>query len=224
MQLFKKSTIFVGAWWHRCAHLPRESITFSSLFHVYNVLDTLFWHRKRRFSADTQVQPRPKRLAKPCKTLGTLLIFQKRWSFRSSVVTLMCAPLARNWYYFLTFSNVSAIWHTLLVNIMHGLKGRHRMSKILKMIRWSLMMIEIIRVIVDIGCPMGYGLVVSGRRWHPWQAYPYSCKVFNWLHAQHIDGGTWGNGITYDMGERVRKHIKTEGNSVTYDMGGRVGL
>ena len=83
-------------------------------------------------------------LSKPCKTLNTSFIFQKRCSFRASVVTSMCVPLARNQYYFFTFSNVSRIWSTFLACVMIGSNGRHNVSKILTVFDWSLTTIEII--------------------------------------------------------------------------------
>ena len=40
---------------------------------------------------------------KPCKTHYTSLTFQKKYDFRSSVVTSMCAPPTRNHYFFMGF-------------------------------------------------------------------------------------------------------------------------
>ena len=56
----------------------------------------------------------------------------------------MCVPLARNQYYFFTFSNVSRIWSTFLACVMIGSNGRHNVSKILTVFNWSLTTIEII--------------------------------------------------------------------------------
>ena len=46
---------------------------------------------------------------KQCKTLNTWVNFEKKYAFRSSVVTSMCLPPTRNCYFFFTFSNVPRV-------------------------------------------------------------------------------------------------------------------
>ena len=63
-----------------------------------------------------------------------------------------CASLPYNINtFFFTFLNVSRIWLFFLASIIYASSGRHRVSKILTIVRWSLTTIEIIWF-VDIGC------------------------------------------------------------------------
>ena len=91
---------------------------------------------------------------KTCKPQHTSFNSQKKYAFRSSVVTSMCAPPTQNhhFFFFFTFSNVSRIWSTFLASIMNGSNGKYRVSKILKLVSWSLTTIEITWFTVDIAC------------------------------------------------------------------------
>ena len=51
-------------------------------------------------------------VAKPLKMHCTCVTFQKKYAFRCSVVTSMCAPPMRNHYFFFTFLNVPRVLHT----------------------------------------------------------------------------------------------------------------
>ena len=53
-------------------------------------------------------------VTKPLKTHEAYRTFQKKYAFRCSVVTSMCAPPTRNHYFFCIFSNVPRVLHTFL--------------------------------------------------------------------------------------------------------------
>ena len=112
MQLFKKSSNSVRAWWHRCAHLPRETTTFFSLLRVYHVLDTLFFAKKPLKS------PIPK-LNSLQNTMQNALYIVHFW--KKVVIPFERGDFdvrpshAKQQLFFFTFSNVSRVWHTLLV-------------------------------------------------------------------------------------------------------------
>ena len=199
---------------------PTRKHHFFNFSCVSHFRHTFLDQQKHRFSPSPQVQPRLKTLQNALYTLH----FWKKTVISFERGDIDVRPSCTKLILVFDFFECITIWPTFLATIMYGSKGKHRIPKLLKMISWSLMTIEIIKFTMDIGYPNSRRLVVSGRRWKPWQAYPYSCKLFNWVHAHHIDGGMWGNGITYDMGERVRKYFQTEVDSVTYDMGRRVGL
>ena len=108
MQLFKKSSNSVRAWWHRCAHLPRETIIFFSLFHVYHVLDTIF------FTEQPKKSPAPK-FGPGLKTLQNalyILNFSKKVWFSFERGDIDVRPSHTKSLLFLTLSNVSRIWPT----------------------------------------------------------------------------------------------------------------
>ena len=127
----KKSMHFVAAWWHRCAPLPREIITFSSFFRMSHAFCILFWGLKTYKNNGHQTWYPPKYLAK-CMIHSSLsknsMHFAAAWWHR-------CASLPRKintffWFFQMYHAFCILFWLFCCYELI-------RYPKVLKMLRLS---------------------------------------------------------------------------------------
>ena len=114
LHIFKKSRSLAAAWWRRCHHAAAKCTLFLKIVRCLTRLTNFFW--PKIFKKHRYPNLVPSKI--PCQMCDTLYTFGKRWSFRCSVVTLMCLPLTNFEHFFSILLDVFSVWHTFLVTSM----------------------------------------------------------------------------------------------------------